>query len=84
MKTLTKEKPRTSQSLSSLSRYLQEIGKIELLTPEEETVLAQKIRTGAEDASDALDKLTKANLRFVVSIAKQYQNQELPLSDLIN
>ncbi len=65
----------------SLEQYLQEIGKIELLKPEEEVELARRIRAGDEEA---LKKLTQANLRFVVSVAKQYQNQGLPLSDLIN
>ena len=65
----------------SLDRYLQEIGEVELLNPEEEVDLARKIKQGAQDA---LEKLTKANLRFVVSVAKQYQNQGLSLGDLIN
>ena len=71
----------TNRDSESLERYLQEIGKVELLTAEQEADLAQKIRTGDQDA---LEKLTKANLRFVVSVAKQYQNQGLTLSDLIN
>jgi len=65
----------------SLDRYLQEIGEVELLNPEEEVELARKIKEGAQEA---LEKLTKANLRFVVSVAKQYQNQGLSLGDLIN
>ncbi len=65
----------------SLDRYLQEIGKVSLITPEEEVDLARKIQAGSQDA---LEKLTKANLRFVVSVAKQYQNQGLSLGDLIN
>jgi RNA polymerase primary sigma factor len=65
----------------SLEKYLQEIGKMELLDPEEEIKLARKIRQGDREA---LEKLTKANLRFVVSVAKQYQNQGLLLGDLIN
>src|SRR5690606_37207999 len=65
----------------SLDKYLQEIGKVDLLTADEEVVLAKRIREGDQLA---LEKLTKANLRFVVSVAKQYQNQGLSLGDLIN
>ncbi|MDD5088129.1 MAG: RNA polymerase sigma factor RpoD/SigA [bacterium] len=65
----------------SLEKYLQEIGEVSLLHPEEEIKLARRIRRGDQDA---LEKLTKANLRFVVSVAKQYQNQGLSLGDLIN
>ena len=65
----------------SLDRYLQEIGKVSLITPEEEVRLAKEIQAGSQIA---LEKLTKANLRFVVSVAKQYQNQGLSLGDLIN
>lgn len=65
----------------SLDRYLQEIGEVSLLTPDQEIELARKIK---QDDQDALEKLTKANLRFVVSVAKQYQNQGLSLGDLIN
>jgi RNA polymerase primary sigma factor len=71
----------TNRESLSLDKYLNDIGKIELLTPEEEIELAQRIRKGDQVA---LEKLTKANLRFVVSVAKQYQNQGLSLSDLIN
>jgi len=71
----------TNRETASLDKYLQEIGKVDLITAEEEVELAQKIRAGDENA---LDKLTKANLRFVVSVAKQYQNQGLTLPDLIN
>ncbi len=71
----------TYRESQSLDKYLQEIGKVELLTPEEEIELAIKIKEGD---SKALEKLTKANLRFVVSVAKQYQNQGLSLGDLIN
>jgi RNA polymerase primary sigma factor len=71
----------TSRENDSLEKYLSEIGKIAMITPEEEAILAQKIRAGDELA---LDKLTKANLRFVVSVAKQYQGHGLTLSDLIN
>ena len=71
----------TNRESASLEKYLQEIGKEELLTVEEEVELAQKIRKGDRKA---LERLTKANLRFVVSVAKQYQNQGLTLPDLIN
>lgn len=71
----------TSRESVALEKYLNDISKIELLTLEEEADLARKIREGDEDA---LENLTKANLRFVVSVAKQYQNQGLSLSDLIN
>lgn len=71
----------TSRENDSLEKYLSEIGKIEMITPEEEAVLAKQIREGS---TAALDKLTKANLRFVVSVAKQYQGHGLTLSDLIN
>ena len=71
----------TSRENDSLEKYLSEIGKIDMITPEEEAILAKKIREGDEEA---LDKLTKANLRFVVSVAKQYQGHGLTLSDLIN
>ncbi len=65
----------------SLEQYLQEIGKIDLLKPKEEIQLAKRVRAGDDEA---LKQLAQANLRFVVSVAKQYQNQGLPLSDLIN
>ncbi|MBU1937065.1 sigma-70 family RNA polymerase sigma factor, partial [bacterium] len=65
----------------SLEKYLQEIGEVNLLDPEEEVRLAKKIRRGDQKS---LEKLTKANIRFVVSVAKQYQNQGLSLGDLIN
>lgn len=71
----------TARDNDSLEKYLQEIGKMSLITPEEEVSLARKIRTGDQQA---LEKMTKANLRFVVSVAKQYQHQGLSLSDLIN
>jgi len=71
----------TNRESQSLDKYLQEIGKVELLTPEEEIDLARRIKKGDQKA---LEKLTKANLRFVVSVAKQYQNQGLSLGDLIN
>ncbi|MBU2446528.1 MAG: sigma-70 family RNA polymerase sigma factor [Bacteroidetes bacterium] len=71
----------TNRESQSLDKYLQEIGKVDLITSEEEIELAQKIKKGDQLA---LEKLTKANLRFVVSVAKQYQNQGLSLGDLIN
>jgi RNA polymerase primary sigma factor len=75
----------TSRESQSIDKYLQEIAKIELLDAAEEVELAVKIKTGTtEEKKKALDKMTKANLRFVVSVAKQYQNQGLSLGDLIN
>lgn len=71
----------TTRESLALDKYLNDIGKIPMLTPEEEVKLAQRIREGDQEA---LDSLTRANLRFVVSVAKQYQNQGLSLSDLIN
>ena len=71
----------TNRESASLDKYLQEIGREELVSPEEEVELAQRIRKGDQVA---LEKLTRANLRFVVSVAKQYQNQGLSLPDLIN
>jgi RNA polymerase primary sigma factor len=71
----------TSRESLALDKYLNDIGKIDLLTTEEESDLARRIREGD---TDALEKLTRANLRFVVSVAKQYQNHGLSLSDLIN
>lgn len=71
----------TARESLALDKYLNDIGKIPMLTPEDEASLAKRIRGGDQEA---LDKLTKANLRFVVSVAKQYQNQGLSLSDLIN
>ena len=71
----------TNRETASLDKYLQEIGKVDLITAEEEVNLARKIKQGDQRA---LEKLTKANLRFVVSVAKQYQNQGLTLPDLIN
>jgi RNA polymerase primary sigma factor len=71
----------TNRESQSLDKYLQEIGKVELLTQEAEIELARRIKKGDQKA---LEKLTKANLRFVVSVAKQYQNQGLSLGDLIN
>src|SRR6202162_5204943 len=71
----------TNRDSQAVEKYLQEISKIPMITPEEETVLAQRIKMGDQRA---LDKLVQANLRFVVSVAKQYQHQGLSLSDLIN
>ena len=81
MRQLKITKSITNRESQSLEKYLQEIGKVELITPEEEVALAIRIKNGDELA---LEKLTKANLRFVVSVAKQYQNQGLTLPDLIN
>jgi RNA polymerase primary sigma factor len=81
MRQLKITKSITNRESQSLEKYLQEIGKVELITPEEEVKLAIRIKQGDQKA---LDKLTKANLRFVVSVAKQYQNQGLTLPDLIN
>src|SRR5437667_7645469 len=80
MRQLKITKSITNRESQSLEKYLQEIGKVDLITPEEEVKLARLIKQGDRKA---LDKLTKANLRFVVSVAKQYQNQGLSLSDLI-
>lgn len=81
MRQLKITKSITNRESQSLEKYLQEIGKVELISPEEEVRLAALIRQGDQRA---LDRLTKANLRFVVSVAKQYQNQGLSLPDLIN
>ena len=81
MRQLKITKQVTNRETASLDKYLQEIGKVELITAEEEVELAQRIRQGDKIA---LEKLTKANLRFVVSVSKQYQNQGLSLPDLIN
>ncbi len=74
----------TNRESQSLDKYLQEIGRVDLLTPDEEIELAKRIKKSTPDSQQALEKLTKANLRFVVSVAKQYQNQGLSLGDLIN
>jgi RNA polymerase primary sigma factor len=81
MRQLKITKQVTNRETASLDKYLQEIGKVELITAEEEVALAQRIKQGDRVA---LEKLTKANLRFVVSVSKQYQNQGLSLPDLIN
>ncbi len=81
MRQLKISKQITNRESQSLDKYLQEIGKVDLLTPDEEVILAKRIKEGDQMA---LERLTKANLRFVVSVAKQYQNQGLSLGDLIN
>ena len=81
MRQLKITKQVTNRETASLDKYLQEIGKVELITADEEVDLAQRIRAGDRAA---LEKLIKANLRFVVSVSKQYQNQGLSLPDLIN
>ena len=81
MRQLKITKQVTNRETASLDKYLQEIGRVDLISAEEEVELAQKIKAGDERA---LEKLTKANLRFVVSVSKQYQNQGLTLPDLIN
>jgi RNA polymerase primary sigma factor len=81
MRQLKITKSITNRESASLDKYLQEIGREELINAEEEVILAKKIRDGDQKA---LEKLTKSNLRFVVSVAKQYQNQGLSLPDLIN
>jgi RNA polymerase primary sigma factor len=81
MRQLKITKQVTNRDTPSLDKYLQEIGRVELISPEEEVVLARKIKSGD---TEALKKLVNANLRFVVSVAKQYQNQGISLPDLIN
>ena len=81
MRQLKITKQVTNRETASLDKYLQEIGRLELLTADQEVELAQKIKSGD---MKALERLTKANLRFVVSVAKQYQNQGMSLPDLIN
>jgi RNA polymerase primary sigma factor len=81
MRQLKITKQVTNRDTPSLDKYLQEIGKVELISPEEEVILARRIKSGDPDA---LSKLVNANLRFVVSVAKQYQNQGMSLPDLIN
>lgn len=81
MRQLKITKQVTNRETASLDKYLQEIGRVDLISAEEEVILARKIKEGDQAA---LDRLTKANLRFVVSVSKQYQNQGLSLPDLIN
>jgi len=84
MRQLKITKSITNRESASLDKYLQEIGRKELISVDEEVELAQQIRKGGEEGQRALDKLVSANLRFVVSVAKQYQNQGLSLPDLID
>ena len=84
MRQLKITKSITNRESASLDKYLQEIGRKELITVDEEVELAQRIREGGPAGQAALDKLVSANLRFVVSVAKQYQNQGLSLPDLID
>src|SRR5664279_4253557 len=81
MRQLKITKQVTNRDTPSLDKYLQEIGRVDLISPEEEVILARRIKTGE---TEALRKLVKANLRFVVSVAKQYQNKGMSLPDLIN
>lgn len=81
MRQLKINKQVTNRETASLDKYLQEIGRVDLITADEEVALAQRIKQGDREA---LEKLTKSNLRFVVSVSKQYQNQGLSLPDLIN
>jgi RNA polymerase primary sigma factor len=81
MRQLKITKQVTNRDTPSLDKYLQEIGRVDLITPDEEVTLARKIKSGD---NESLRKLVKANLRFVVSVAKQYQNQGMSLPDLIN
>jgi RNA polymerase primary sigma factor len=81
MRQLKITKSITNRESQSLEKYFQEISKVDMVTPEEEVELAKRIKQGDQVA---LEKLTKANLRFVVSVAKQYQSQGMTLSDLIN
>ena len=81
MRQLKISKTITNRESQSLEKYFQEINKVDLITPEEEVELARRIKAGDQVA---LEKLTKANLRFVVSVAKQYQNNNISLNDLIN
>ena len=74
----------TNRSEESLDKYLVEISRIPMISAEEEVELAQAIRAGGKKGDDAKEKLVSANLRFVVSVAKQYQHQGVPLIDLIN
>lgn len=81
MRQLKITKQVTNRETTSIDKYLHEISRVDLITAEEEVILAQRIKHGDHDA---LIRLTKANLRFVVSVSKQYQNQGLSLPDLIN
>lgn len=81
MRNLKISKKVTPRDSDGVKKYLEEISRIPLITPEEEVILAKKIKTGDEKS---LEKLVESNLRFVVSVAKQYENNGLGLSDLIN
>lgn len=81
MRQLKISKQVTNREVASLDKYLQEISRVDMVSPEEEVELAKRIKQGDKEA---LDRLTKANLRFVISVSKQYQNQGLSLPDLIN
>ena len=84
MKQFKINKNYTNRSEESLDKYLVEINRIPMITPDQEGELAQIIRKGGKKGEEAKNKLVTANLRFVVSVAKQYQHQGVPLSDLIN
>ena len=84
MRQLKINKSITNRQSAALDKYLVEIGREELISTDEEVELAQRIHRGGPDGQAALDRLTRANLRFVVSVAKQYQNQGLTLNDLID
>ena len=84
MRQLKINKSITNRQSAALDKYLAEIGREELISTDEEVELAQRIHRGGPDGQEALDRLTRANLRFVVSVAKQYQNQGLALNDLID
>ena len=84
MRQLKINKSITNRQSAALDKYLVEIGREELISTDEEVELAQRIHRGGPDGQEALDRLTRANLRFVVSVAKQYQNQGLALNDLID
>ena len=84
MRQLKINKSITNRQSAALDKYLVEIGREELISTDEEVELAQRIHRGGPDGQAALDRLTRANLRFVVSVAKQYQNQGLALNDLID
>ncbi len=84
MKQFKISKNYTNRSEESLDRYLVEISRMPMITPDQEVELAHVIRKGGKKGEEAKEKLVTANLRFVVSVAKQYQHQGVPLSDLIN
>lgn len=84
MRQLKIQKSITNRGTQSLNNYLAEIGRIPMITPDEEITLANAIRKGGKEGERAKDKLVRANLRFVVSVAKQYQHKGMSLSDLID